>query len=154
MAGLIDTAKGLATANPKKPAQSNLKRAVSTAYFAMFHVLAWDCADFLIGGTAKARRSKAWRQVYRALQHGAAKTACGAAKNMKFPPEILNFSYAFVILQQERHGADYDPHTKYNRAQTLALIRQAEDNIEAFMNSPIFDRRCFAAWTLLPKPKG
>ncbi len=136
-----------------KPTQPNLKRAVSTAYYAMFDALAKDCADLFIGKGAEARKSKAWRQVYRALQHGAAKTACEAAKNMNFPQELLDFADAFVMLQQERHTADYDPHSKYNRAQTIALIRLAEDTIKAFTHSPVFDRRAFAVWTMLTKPK-
>ena len=69
---LIATARGLAEGDPRRPSQANLRRAVSTAYYAMFHCLAGTAADLLIGGS----RSEAWHQVYRALEHGSAKGAC------------------------------------------------------------------------------
>jgi uncharacterized protein (UPF0332 family) len=46
---LIVTARKLAKASPKKPRQADLKRAVSTAYYALFHALAKNAADQLVG---------------------------------------------------------------------------------------------------------
>ena len=58
------------------PKQSDLKRALSTAYFAMFHALCRNCADTLVG-KVKARRSQgAWIQAYRAMDLGRARTRC------------------------------------------------------------------------------
>ena len=66
---LIVTASKLAKPNPMKPRQADLKRAVSTAYYALFHTLAQTCADHLIG-TGLRRNNPAWSQVYRSLEHG------------------------------------------------------------------------------------
>ena len=68
MTGLLTTARKLARANPRKPSQADLKRAISTAYYAVFHVLAKQCAD-AFAGSGPGRSDKAWNQVYRALEH-------------------------------------------------------------------------------------
>ena len=60
---LIETARGLTELSPRRPTQANLRRAVSTAYYAMFHCLASSAANLLIGG----RRGTAWHQVYHTL---------------------------------------------------------------------------------------
>jgi hypothetical protein len=73
---LIVTARKLAHASPQKPRQADLKRAISTAYYALFHAMAKIAADMLVG-VGPNRPDKAWTQAYRALQHGDAKTpAC------------------------------------------------------------------------------
>ena len=46
---MIATARKLAKASPQKPRQADLKRAVSTAYYALFHAMAKDAADMLVG---------------------------------------------------------------------------------------------------------
>lgn len=107
-ADLIAQANRLARATQRKPRQVDLKRAVSAAYYAMFHALARECAD-TIAGTGPQRSEAAWLQVYRALEHGVAKNACKEAKTKGFPPEIVEFAEAFVTMQEERHTADYDP---------------------------------------------
>ncbi len=78
---LIATARRLAKASARKPRQADLKRAISTAYYALFHAIARDAADLLVG-TGKDRPDKAWKQVYRALDHGPAKTACGQLRGL------------------------------------------------------------------------
>ena len=68
---LIATARSLTGLDPRKPTQANLRRAVSTAYYAVFHLLARTAADLLIGRT----HNSAWHLAYRALEHGNAKNA-------------------------------------------------------------------------------
>ena len=46
---LITTARSLTELDPRQPTQANLRRAVSTAYYAVFHLLAHTAADLLIG---------------------------------------------------------------------------------------------------------
>ena len=50
------------------------RRAVSTAYYAMFHTLAELCADELLGAGSDTR-SEEYIRVYRSLEHGTLKTA-------------------------------------------------------------------------------
>ena len=90
---LMATARGLAEGGPRRPSQANLRRAVGTAYYALFHCLAGTAADLLIGGN----RSEAWHQVYRALEHGSAKSACRNRQAMqRFPLEVQDFADTFA----------------------------------------------------------
>ena len=118
---LIVTARRLARASPKKPRQADLKRAISTAYYALFHAMARESADLLVG-VGQNRADKAWAQVYRALEHGFAKKACGQVRALGFPPTICSCADAYVTLQEARHDADYDPIHRVLRADALAVI--------------------------------
>ncbi len=126
---LITTARSLTELDPRQPTQANLRRAVSTAYYAVFHSLAHAAADLLIGRESSA----AWHQVYRALEHGNAKNACQQIQAMqRFPCEIQEFAETFVVLQGVRHQADYAYGVTYERQDTVAAIDRAEDAINQF----------------------
>jgi uncharacterized protein (UPF0332 family) len=148
---LIKTARKLVgTGVTRRPRQSDLKRAVSTAYYAMFHALCRNCADCLIGGTNSDRSAPAWRQAYRAVEHGFAKKQC-ARKGVisKFPKEIEDFAAQFKTLQEKRHSADYDPASRFNRSDVETAIDTAELAIKKFQKAQRKDRRAFAAWTAM-----
>ena len=51
---------------------ARLRKAVSVAYYAMFHALAQNNADRLVGETDADRETDAWHRTYRALEHRAA----------------------------------------------------------------------------------
>ena len=136
--------------NYGRPREANLRRAVSTAYYAMFHCLAASCADALIGGQGANRRYAAWRQTYRALQHGTAKARCQRQRELQqYPSEIQVFAALFVSMQQERHWADYDPAASFSKNPVIQRIAQAEAIIADFLQAPLPDRRAFAAYVLL-----
>lgn len=147
---LIVTARRLARANPRKPRQADLRRSISTAYYAAFHTLAHQSADLFVG-VGVARNSQAWTQVYRALEHGFAKNACKQAGNLGFPPDVVTFANLFVLMQEERHRADYDPGTRYSRAETLIIISNAVQAIAALKRADRQDRRAFAVHVLLKR---
>lgn len=144
---LLGTARRLAKASPQKPRQSDLKRAISTAYYALFHAMARNAADMLVG-TGAARADKAWSQAYRALDHGLSKTACSQFRGLGFPPGLCSCGDAFVQLQQARHDADYDPNHKVNRAGALAMIALAEAAIAELAASTRRDRKALAVQLL------
>ena len=149
---MISTARKLANASPLKPRQADLKRAISTAYYALFHAIAKDAANLLVGVGA-ARPQEAWVQVYRALQHGAAKTACEGVRNLNFPTAMKRCADAFVTLQQKRHDADYDPTRRGLRTDAVAAIVMAEAAIVCLRSSPKPERRAFAVFLLFQKCK-
>lgn len=78
---LIALASRLASASPNKPRQADLRCAVSTAYYALFHAMAKNVADNMAGAAKRNRSEQAWAQAYRGLQHGDARTACEAIRN-------------------------------------------------------------------------
>lgn len=149
---MIVTARKLANASPQRPRQADLRRSISTAYYALFHAMAKDAADLLVGVGAN-RPDKAWTQTYRALQHGDAKAACEAVRKLNFPNTIKTCADAFVALQQKRHEADYDPDYRVLRADALDAIQQAEDAIRNLKASPRRDRLAFAVQILMKKRK-
>jgi uncharacterized protein (UPF0332 family) len=144
MATLLDVTRRLAKANPKRPAQPYLKRAISTAYYAMFEVLAKECANSFVG----KKNCKAWYQVCRSLEHTFAKGQCNRAATLNFPQEIQAFAYSFVRLQEDRHKADYDHSSSFTRADVLVKIQEAEIAIQRLRTAPRFDRRAFAVWVM------
>ncbi len=147
-AGLLDAAFRLASASRGRPAQPYLKRAVSTAYYALFEALARECADSFVG-TGRARGTPAWVHVYRALEHGLAKGACLQARNLGLPPNIIAFADAFTALQEQRHRADYDPVARFSRADVIDWITLADAAIRSLRSVTRTERRYFAVLVLL-----
>lgn len=145
---LIASSYRQAKQSPKKPRQADLKRAVSTAYYAMFHALARDVADKLVG-TGTGVSQSAWRQAYRALEHARVKEACKQAKAKGFPAAVVGFANAFVSLQEERHKADYDPYHSLSRATAISLVATAEAAIAGLKGAATKDRKAFCVWVVL-----
>ncbi len=148
---LIDSANILVRSCKGKPSQVSLRRATSSAYYALFHCLSRTCADLLVGGSSAVRSKHAWRQTYRALEHGFAKSACKDGIIAKFPKAIEDFANNFVALQEKRHAADYDPLVRLTKSEVVADIAAAKNAIVRFQAEPIKDRRAFAAHVLFKK---
>lgn len=152
-AGLLGTARRLAQASPRRPRQSDLKRAISTAYYALFHAMARSNANRLVG-TGSTRSEQAWTQAYRSLEHGTAKTACQQLANLSFPPGLVLVAQAFVALQEIRHKADYDPGFRVTRRDALTAVGQAELAMTELTRSALRDRSAFAVQLLMRRPRG
>ncbi len=146
---LVEQARRLASASPKRPREVDLRRAISASYYGLFQALAKTGADLLVGTTGANRSEKAWRQVHRALQHGEAKARCEALPT-GFSQELEEVADAFVILQKRRHEADYDPSAAFTRGNTLNHVLLAESSISKLAAAPIKDRRAFMVWLLFP----
>ena len=142
---LIEVARALAESGAP-PTQARLRRAVSTAYYAMFHCLAASAANLFIGTV----RNPAWHRAYRALEHGRAKSACRQGQAMReFPAEVRYFADVFVVLQVERQKADYALDTDaYEKSDVLRRIVSAEQAISRFEQADVAARRDFAAHVL------
>jgi uncharacterized protein (UPF0332 family) len=138
-----------------KPRQSDLKRAISTLYYAMFHELARACADHLAGTNSTLRSNGAWRQVYRSLAHIQVVSQCEKShfKNGNFPQVIKDFAFDFAEMQKKRHSADYDPFYKTTKSSVEADIALAVNSIKQYQSASFKDRKAFSIYVLL-KPKG
>ena len=151
----IETAKDLIPESTGAPRRSNLRRALSTAYYVLFHCLARSCADMLIGGESADRSNRAWIQVYRALEHGNARTRCQDNEAIdQFPPAIKEFAALFASMQQRRHLADYAPQQTFYKSEVAQTIEQAKLIIAQFQQAPTKDRRAFAAHVLFKQRRG
>ena len=146
---LIETARRLTQSGAALPSQADLRRAVSTAYYALFHCLAATAADLLTGG---GDRGPEWHQVYRALEHGKAKRACRQREALRaFPMEIHSFAKTFVEFQDARHEADYALEGQYIEVNVLAIINRAEGAISRFEQVDVRHRRGFAVHVLFKR---
>ena len=152
----IKTARDLAGASRQgRPRETNLRRAVSTTYYALFHCLASCCADAIAGGSRANRNPSVWNQTYRALEHRTARKRCKSQRLLAgFPPDIRNFAQQFANLQIKRHRADYDPNSRFFKNEVVQDILEVENVIRRFTMTPLKDRRAFAAYVLLPTRKG
>ena len=142
-------ADGLGEETRGRPRQTELSRAVSCTYYAMFHTLASCCADTMIGATPSRRSNQAWGRTYRALEHGRSRQQCSNRGAMSlFPHAIQNFGEHFIEMQRLRHLADYDPLTEFRRSQVKQLVEETADMIRQFESVDMMDRRAFSAHVL------
>lgn len=119
------------------------RRAVSTAYYAVFHALARLCADELLGNDRETRKSKEYERVYRALEH---KTLRSVFQNTPRNDRIIRqIGDRVVLLQSKRHDADYLPtgHV-FSKAESLDLIASAKSAIELMDSLSAQERRALA----------
>jgi hypothetical protein len=128
---LIEQAEHLAKREPKKPRQASLRRAVSAAYYALFHLLISDGALRLIPGVPGPLRA----QAQRAFAHNEMKRACeqftrpGPYPHLLAAPveaELAAIAATFIDLQQQRHAADYDLSQTFDRIRVLRIVSQAK----------------------------
>lgn len=141
---LLDLARGLARREAGRPKSVSLRRAASSAYYAVFHALCAVCAGSLVG-------ERSWRHytpLYRSLDH---KRALDGLRGGG--PRLSVVARAFKSLQDKRHEADYSPEPfSLNRADTLDLIEVASQAIDA-LEALTTDERLALAIRLLVKPR-
>ena len=152
---LLSMAEGLATGavshRQGRPRKADLNRAISSIYYALFHTLAANGADLLVGRTKDLRSEPAWRQAYRALEHGKARNQCRRKEYVaKFPGEVEVYATLFVHMQRLRHLADYDPDASFSRSEVLQWLDDSREVIQDFNRVPDKDLRAFAVYLLLP----
>ena len=153
---LLTIAKSLASgriaAHRGRPRQAELRRAISAAYYALFHTLANSCANLLVGSRSSTRTRQAWRQAYRSLDHGQVKKQCTERRPrrvlQRFPQAVQDFAEHFVNVQRLRHLADYDPLERFVRSEVSQVVEQSESIILEFNQVSREDRRAFAIFVL------
>ena len=150
---LIDAARILAgdsgtQRQQGRPRQAMLKRAISTAYYAMFHALCNSNANLVAGQSMGPLTREAWTRTYRSLDHSPARQRMSQGTGT-MEPAVQQFATVFAQLQQQRRLADYDPHSRYSRNHVLTLIGVAESATEDLLGMAPAVRRPLAALALL-----
>ena len=129
---LINTCRKLVpTAAGPPPSQADMRRAISTAYYALFHTLAASNAELIAGQPQSNISSYAWERVYRRLDHGRAQSNLRAALNL-LSQSGANFARTFIELQRRRQEADYNPSTQVVHSDAINIIAQAQTAIRDF----------------------
>jgi hypothetical protein len=135
-AELYDTARYLLRRNQNRPTQADLRRSVSTAYYALFHRLIDDAVGRLASGDAQ-------RDAFaRAFDHGEMKDACRKVlqppkdfpplAGLEVPPELLAVADLFVRLQPRRHDADYHRGVQFDRGGVGQILIELEVALEGW----------------------
>ena len=132
-----------------RPRQAMLRRAVSTAYYAMFHALCQSNADTLVGPSPSGPDAELWLDTYRTLEHRAAKNRLASYISSRQDPAIRDFAWTFGSMQEQRISADYDPTARFVRSQVMAFIDRSEDATRAFVSVPAQARRSLAVYLLV-----
>ena len=142
--------EALMNANAGSLTQAALRKAISATYYAAFYALCQNTADCFVGAAGDSRNERAWRQAYRAVDHGFARHQCQNQQVMAgFSPEVQSFASSFIWLQERRHAADYDPGFSIDLEQAQACLREATQALSALNAASEQDRRDFAVWITL-----
>jgi hypothetical protein len=81
---LLEQAQFLVQREPRRPRQASLRRAVSTAYYAVFHLLATSAAS----QASPASPAGLSERIQRSLEHGAMKEAAKRFESGNLPDHI------------------------------------------------------------------
>lgn len=142
---LLAQASALATIDRRRPKQSNLRRAVSTAYYALFHEVVDASVTSVLGGSAasgtigaRLRRTVSHKSIKAAAQWFAGQripqvvAAMRGANTLPPPSALVQVCNAIVQLQEERHRADYDLMSPFARDEVQRSLTNAENAVHAF----------------------
>ncbi len=158
---LLEQARRLATVDVTRPKQASLRRAISTAYYAVFHLLLAACIRRIAPSTpaglaeriARSLAHTEMKEVCIPVSRGTRVPALDGLLAAGFSPELRRVAQAFVTLQAERHRADYDLLATFNRLETLGLLAEATlafenwnrvqdtDEANVFLSALLFAKR-------------
>ena len=118
---------GTAAATPLK-SEAELRRAISTAYYALFHLL-------INASTSRGVTTVAlWPYVARNFEHRHMLAVCkrytGMAVDMTgqpVPTEVKRIADSFVQLQNARHKADYNIKDSVTPVEAQTFVQMARD---------------------------
>lgn len=139
---LLEQAKHLANREKKRPRQASLRRAVSTAYYALFHLLVHEA-------TLNWKRAEQRALLARFFEHGRMKAACDRQRaecnrylTSNPPPDpgpeldcmkhLHKVADTFFQAQQQRHMADYDNSKQWTRTEAITQIQLVEEAFESW----------------------
>jgi hypothetical protein len=154
---LLVQAEHLATLDPRRPKQANLRRSVSASYYALFHLLTSEASALYASGTglaARINRSYSHSEMRKVSELIAnSKLPKGISPDVKYstPPDLKLVANSFIELQQARHDADYDLSRIFDRGEALAFVQSSRDAFEAWERvRKLDDARiylaCFHLW--------
>lgn len=159
---LFAQAEMLAKVDAKKPKQVNLRRAVSSAYYGLFHFLTEEACIVVFGtqnSLAVYRHTLGRAFVHTVMRQACASFAGGTLKDSvikalprdaagRYPIDafIREIARAFTDLQEQRTNADYDRNRRFKRSDVLVLIDKAKEATAKFSAlTDSADKRFFLA---------
>jgi hypothetical protein len=141
--------------------QVDLKRAISSAYYALFHAIATAAADDLTG--KGERDSGRYALAYRSIEHRSLRAICEDLQKQTLPrkylkyqpsggfgPDLKILSTAVEDLQERRNAADYDPLFRATTADAVSAVGTARGATRLLKSMTRSQRRAFLALVVFP----
>jgi hypothetical protein len=126
---LLAQALHLAKHDRFRPEQVNLRRAMSAAYYALFHALVGASCMKLAGAGSSERALRA--ALSRGYAHSEIERASRAfAQGRNGLPRALQLALGGEEVSDDRHKADYDLSVGWRRSQVLARITSVGSGLE------------------------
>ena len=151
--------KLIAAPHAGPPRQVNLRRAISAAYYGVFHATLKAAADQYVGVTRQS--SAEYLLVYRSVDHKTLRDLCQEIKKENLPARytrhappggfkasIREFASAVLELQEKRHAADYDPSIRIKSADAILAVNTARSALRRFGKAKSNQRRAFLSLLL------
>jgi uncharacterized protein (UPF0332 family) len=153
---LLEHARFLANLDPRTTSQANIRRAISAAYYAVFHLLAAEVAEQVSPGSPAGLREATQRVLsHTQMLNVATAFSRAGTKRVKYTPkdfvlpdpisnDLASISDIFKELQEARHMADYDVLKQFNPANAITLVQKAEKIFKDWKiektsrNAPVF----------------
>jgi hypothetical protein len=141
-----------------KPHQAELRRAVSTAYYAVFHAIIEASVDRIAADAPPSVQAALARSFdHSTMKQFARSLATGQPPQVlkdvfaEIPDELKNLLELFTLLQGERHVADYDlsrPFDFFRANRAMEMMWLVFDSLRIHKQKPIPEIDDFL--TLLP----
>ena len=154
---LLDQADRLARSPPAgAPRQADLRRAMSSAYYAIFHAILAETSDEFVGRTQ--RDTPRYALVYRSIDHRSVRNLCEdiakptlPAKYSPYVPrtgfgsDLVALATAVVDLQEKRHLADYHPGFRVRASDAVLAVATGRTVLRRFRSANRTQRRAFVS---------
>jgi uncharacterized protein (UPF0332 family) len=141
--------------------QIDLRRAISAAYYSVFHTVTIAAADRIVG--RGKRSTPQYTLIYRSVDHRTLGNFCNLASRPSLPPKyqiccpvgglgtgIQMFSRSVCDLQQQRHYADYDPGQYVELSEAKVWVDLARRSIREWAAVQNDERDAFLLLLLFP----
>jgi hypothetical protein len=136
------------------PRQVDIRRAISAAYYSVFHATLRAAADLYVGVIYRA--TSRYTLVYRSIDHKDLRDLCSkvrernlSAKLTQYAPvggfdtEIMAFAQALLELQEKRLDADYNPSIRVRSSDAQLAIGAARNTLQRLQSADPSNREAF-----------
>jgi hypothetical protein len=142
----------IAPGSPGQPRQVDLRRAISTAYYAVFHATLIAAADRYVG--ANRRATGQYFLAYRSVDHKDLREVCSRVSSLSgrlsqyfpansFDADVKAFARALLELQAKRIDADYNVAIREKKSDALLAVGTARDALRRLQAASSSAREAF-----------
>jgi hypothetical protein len=149
----------IASGSRGQPRQVDVRRAISAAYYAVFHAALTFAADNFVG--VSKRTKSQYSLVYRSVDHRSLRDLCTEAAKQNVAPrlaahipvngfgvELQEFAGIVLELQRKRQDADYNPSIRVKASDARLAASAARNALTRLRSAPGSEREAFLSLLL------